>query len=94
MNGSTAWNAGNPRAGRRGKRKTPPDKGGAEFLGDQLDMKKILQAPDHGNTNPLPLRREVMAKLRQEIDRLRHSNSPQVLHFVDTMICRYPELRP
>lgn len=57
-------------------------------------MKKILQAPDHSNKNPLPLRREVMAKLRQEIDRLRQSNSPQVVHFVDTMISRYPDLRP
>jgi hypothetical protein len=55
-------------------------------------MKKILQAPDH--SNKIPLRREVMAKLRQEIDRLRHSDSPQVLHFVDTMISRYPDLRP
>ena len=57
-------------------------------------MKKILQAPDHSNKNPLPLRREVMAKLRQEIDRLRQSNSPQVLHFVDTMISNHPEFRP
>ena len=57
-------------------------------------MTKILQASDHSNKNPLPLRREVMAKLRQEIERLRHSDSPQVLHFVDTMISRYPDLRP
>ena len=57
-------------------------------------MKKILQASDHSNKIPLPLRREVMAKLRQEIDRLRHSNSPQVLHFVDTMISNHPEFRP
>ena len=57
-----------------------------------MDNSKVLQTAQRGNK--VPLRREVMAKLRQEIDRLRRSNSPQVLHFVDTMISRYPDLRP
>ena len=57
-----------------------------------MDNKILQQTAQRGNK--ILARREVIAKLRQEIERLRHSDSPQVLHFVDTMIFRYPDLRP
>jgi len=57
-----------------------------------MDNKILQQTAQRGNK--ILARREVIAKLRQEIERLRHSDSPQVLHFVDTMISRYPDLRP
>ena len=57
-----------------------------------MDSPKLLRTRHDGNK--ITLQRETLSKIKQEINRLCLSTSPGVIHFVDSMLTRYPELRP
>ena len=49
-------------------------------MGDAMSIQKRLTT-------------DVLEKLQQELKRPKHSNSPQVIQFVRSMLGRHPELR-